>query len=506
MQEKNIIPISEDLINKSKDYIFPISIGNKIGTCFLINTLCSLTYLCINYDLISQEFIASEGEIDIIGRKIKLDKKRMIIDYKRQCIFIQIFKTDGIDEKFQLDLETDLLPDDYINIDTYLFAYYKKDNLYKRGYIPGRIVNIDNYKIFHEFNTKYLLSVSPICIVIDNKLKIIGVQLENPDFKEYKYMSYGYLLKYIFKELNIEFKENGNNIPKVEFSLNNDSLLSEFSKDKHYSFYTLEQYKNSIKDLHIKLSEYYKEQNEQNFNTHYNRINRTEYKKYLKNLYYFKNINNNQLQIFNDLEIAKNLNKILLSNDYNMINKFSYFIAGFIYVLNTYSEEVGCQFKNDGDILYTRMKFTLEDLIELDKNIEKIITFKTFLSNVTSLEHLSGKINALIMNFKNYFSFYNYDKFDTKVYIEHHYDILWKASCFSTMPHNDKIFNLFSFFKVKEVKINFEEKYSEIKLELVGKNEIFEEKFGEKGKANINYNVIYDEHRNIIQILNPNYH
>ena len=211
------------------------------------------------------------------------------------------------------------------------------------------------------------------------------------------------------------------------------------------------------------------------------------------------------MQIFNDLEIAKNLNKILLSNDYNMINKFSYFIAGFIYVLNTYSEEVGSQFKNDGDILYTRMKFTLEDLIELDKNIEKIITFKTFLSNVTSLEHLNGKINALIMNFKNYFSFYNYDKFDTKVYIEHHYDILWKASCFSTMPHNDKIFNLFSFFKVKEVKINFEEKYSEIKLELVGKNEIFEEKFGEKGKANINYNVIYDEHRNIIQILNPNY-
>ena len=48
------------------------------------------------------------------------------------------------------------------------------------------------------------------------------------------------------------------------------------------------------------------------------------------------------------------------------------------------------------------MKLSKEDLELLQNNINKIITFKNFLSQIYSLEHLSGKINAFIDYIKNY--------------------------------------------------------------------------------------------------------
>ena len=200
------------------------------------------------------------------------------------------------------------------------------------------------------------------------------------------------------------------------------------------------------------------------------------------------------------------MNKILLSNDIKKIIEFSYFISGFIYVLNTYSKEVRCKFINDRDKLYVRKKLSLEDLIKLDsisidpKEENRIITFKTFLKNVSSLMHSNGIIHSLLMDFKNYFDLSNSDRYDTKIYIEHHFSNGWETSCFSIPSQlNYKIFNLFTFFKVNEVKINFENKCAEIKLELVGKYDIFEDIFDENGKYK-NYNVQYDENLNAIII------
>ena len=64
----------------------------------------------------------------------------------------------------------------------------------------------------HQFNTKNLLFVSPICVINGDKFNIVGVQLENPKDKEYKYMSYGYLLTFILNSLNIEYSDGENNI------------------------------------------------------------------------------------------------------------------------------------------------------------------------------------------------------------------------------------------------------------------------------------------------------
>ena len=134
------------------------------------------------------------------------------------------------------------------------------------------------------------MSVAPICIYkydLKNNLEIfkaIGIQLENPEFENFKYMSYGYLLKYVLKESNIKF--DGNNLD-FEISLNSYEYLPEFIRYSKYSFYTLDEYKNSIIKFHIAISRYYKEQTIQNFNTYYNIINKPEYNTYLKNLHLF---------------------------------------------------------------------------------------------------------------------------------------------------------------------------------------------------------------------------
>ena len=146
-----------------------------------------------------------------------------------------------------------------------------------------------------------------------------------------------------------------------------------------------------------------------------------------------------------------------------------------------------------------RTKLSLDDLNELDSNVNNVITFKKFLIDVTSLEHLNGKINAFVINLNNFFNRSNTDKYDTKIYILHNYYFSWRASCFSTMPVNNKIFNLFSFFKVNEVKINYETKYAEIRLELVGKKKIFEQTIG--NNENAKFNIYYDKNQNYVEII-----
>ena len=309
-------------------------------------------------------------------------------------------------------------------------------------------------------------------------------------------MSFGFILRYILNEINIELEGS------------NDFMVHKFQKVKElkaelndFSFYTLEEYKDSLINLHIKISKYYKEQDIKNFNNIFSIINTTKYRKYSNELKLFEDIEFNNYLIRKDNEIVDILNEILLSNDYYYINLFSYFISGFIYVLNKY----GIKYQNDTDLLKTRMNMSLKDLKKLDEiankkeNKDKIITFNTFLTNVINIESLGGKIKEFF-NFKNFFKSIWKEKFDTIIYINYNFEKDWKFLCFNS--NIIMTFNLFTFFKVNDVKINFEEKCAEISLETVGKREIFEEKFYYYNAQD--YNVYYNEKDNIIEILRQN--
>lgn len=167
MKIKNIVPFREEVIIQGKDRLFLIEVQGKLGTCFFIKDSSTNIYLCINYELISPEFIKSNGVIEINEKiKIIIDKKRKIFPYKKQCLFILMDINDNITEidKYVFESEEDLNPMKFINENAYLFAFSSANSEKSCSYIPGKILNIDGYKIIHQFNTKKLLSVSPICV------------------------------------------------------------------------------------------------------------------------------------------------------------------------------------------------------------------------------------------------------------------------------------------------------------------------------------------------------
>ena len=509
MEEENYIPIKASLINIISNYIFPIEIGSQYGTCFFFQfgpDEQKQKYICINNDLLPKDLFISEKEIKINEKiKIKLNKKRKVYTFEEFCNFILIEKDDIVPDEYILDI--DLPPNNYNNSDSYLFAYSYLNNKKVIGFIPGKILDIDGYKINHQFNTKNLLSVAPICIMKNKKFKVIGIQLENPDI--YKYMSYGYLLVYILTKLNI-INANDYNISMNSFvsikDTEKNNFLTEFSKYTNYSFYTFDQYKNAIYYLHNKISKFYINQNTQDFNNAYNLVKKPKNSDYVNksNLDLFENINSNWYKIFHNDEIVYNFNEIFLKNDYNVIRDFSYFIAGFIYILNTYGEQKCSSFRNDGDMLIKTMKFTKDDLEGLKNNLNKLITFKTFLCDLNSRDQPNGKINIFVNYFLSYFSFLSFsnkEKYDTKIFIMHKFKSNWKPSCFRTEPYNHCLFNLFTFFKVIDIKIDDEKKSAEIRLENVGKKEIFEGKMWKLEKENKKFNFEYDQNENIIKLI-----
>ena len=240
-------------------------------------------------------------------------------------------------------------------------------------------------------------------------------------------------------------------------------------------FYTLEEYQKHVIKFHNLISKFYVSQTTDNFNIHYSALK--EYlaghpaftlvnNRFLDLLVYFKDQNNFSKRIKD--EIIDNLNKILSSDNLDLIENFSYFIAGLMLALYTYGTVKSCVFVNNGDVLYKRVNLNYEDVKRLESNKDNIILFKTFLKDITTLEHLHGMIykNKIDFDFvkKN-------NKFDTKINIIHSFnENSWLATCFSlsTFFFPEKIFNLFSFFKVIDVDINYDKKEVEVTLQNVG--------------------------------------
>ena len=117
---------------------------------------------------------------------------------------------------------------------------------------------------------------------------------------------------------------------------------------------------------------------------------------------------------------------------------------------------------------------------------------------MTTLEHTHGliykeKIDITLVKSDS--------KFDTKIYIIHNFDeSTWKASCInlSTMLFPEKVINLFTFFKVLIVDVDYGEKSASITLGTVGKRKILEEEI-----ANLNnkFKVQYDNYDNVIEVV-----
>ena len=427
--------------------------------------------------------------------------------------------------------------------DTYIIGY---ENYFKKDISVSKckILDIkDNYKIKLNLEDNHFLSCSPICIInqneqqIKNKIQLIGIQGEYDILEE----SHGFLLDRIINSLtdfkkapnqlfsnimnniiendinndiinNIHNNYNINNNEDLSNTIGNDNInidtninTYEMRMLQYNYFYTFDEYKKQIIKFHNLISKYYVSQNQINFNKHY-----LELKEYLSRYPSFMASNRkflDELLFFNDTknfedkvpdEMIDNLNKILSSDNLELIDKFSYFIAGLMLALYTYGEVKKCLFINNGDKLYKRVNLNYEDIKRLENNKNNIILFKTFLNNMTTMGHLQGlaykaKIDACFDKGNN--------KFDTQIYIIHNFNRdSWKAICFSlnTMFFPEKIINLFSFFKVREIDVNYNEKIAKVTLETIGIKEILEEKIAQ---YNNKFSLEYNSRENIMEVV-----
>lgn len=519
----------------------------------------NMYYLCTSAEFISKKDVESKAKFNIyLGANylgiisIKLDTQQRKIKQSKisdEFIYIQMFP------------EMDKIPKDKFltiknsNLNEYIGSNAK--NIYFIGfknYIRKEITVIDckfeelkdNYKMKINLEDNNYLGCSPLCIInqkelqTKNRFKIIGIIGQYNILKE----NHGYLLGPIVENLidfqkapnqlfnnimnNIINNDNDYNINnEINLNLNNNidltneiiddnigkgnnmvdtNIITEEIKLLQFNyFYTFDEYKKHIIKFHNLISKYYVTQTLQNYLQHYSLL-----ENYLKGYPTFANINRKFIDSLNILqnpqkfeeefpnEIIGDFNKILSSNNLELIEKLSYFIAGIMLGLNTYGIKKKCIFINNGDRLYTRVNLNYEDIKRFESNKDKVIVFKTFLNEITTLDHFQGKVYKACIDSK--FSKKN-NKFDTQIHIRHIFDEnSWKATCFSlnTTFFPEKVFNLFSFFKVKDINIDYTNKEAKVNLENVGIKEFMEERIAE---LNNHFSVNYDRNENIIEVV-----
>ena len=540
-QNNETIPL--ELINQLQYFIALIEHKNKYSTCFFINLDTTNTknpnayYLCTTSAIITEQDIESKKTFKIfLGDKyldtisIKLDKEqRKIKQFHKanQIILIQIIpEIDNIsDDKFLKLYDNDYSPYIGENAKDVYICGFKNFFTKESSVINCKIIKLkDNYKITLDSDEKNFSSCSPICIINTNDdsiFQIIGFQVEYNILQD----SHGYLFGPIINSLedftyspeeqdNIDndgFEGNEIDDEGTDGIINTNNNIStnfnneEMKKLQQNYFYTFQEYKQQVIKFHNLISKYYVAQNPTNFLNRYSILKdylkkypyfTIKYKQFLEDLQYFNDTKNFKNPIKH--EVIKNMNTILSSGNLELIQHFAYFIAGTMLAIYSYGTQAECLFVNNGDRLYKRVNLNYEDIVRFEKNINNIILFKTFLNEMTTLEHLHGQLyrTKIDTSFQK-----KLNKFDTQIFINHNFlNENWKASCISlsTFLFPEKVINLFTFFEVQKVDVNYEEKTAKITLGNVGRIKILEEQIAEKNNI---FKLEYNNFDNLMEVL-----
>ena len=518
---------SMNSINSICNSIVKIRVKGFAGTGFFIKTKIkgiNMPFLYTNYHVIEQQYVDHKETIYIsYGPKnketklsIKLDKNKRFIKCFPEPIdvtVIHILPNDNISEDKYLISDSSYLKEgyeSYIGKDCML-AGYPKNNIDKGDIFlcSGKILAIHGFEVNHDLDTKEGDSGSPICLI--NNKSVIAIHKKGNKLLN---MNYGTLIGYIQELLE---NDNGNdnrikaiNNNYVNFANNNNNT------NDNICFFTFKEYYEEFYQFHKKIANDYVNQSEYNFNGAYQLLSKYLHvyncklqknkNEFLKSLNEFKDIydKDNFKKIVFDSDFIYDINELLLSNDKVLLNKLIYFISGFMLALNKCGESLKCEYKINSK-LYHRRKMNYKELIKLKENISKIICFKIFLCDIAPLGHLQGFLYQKLIDSKEfiettYLNILDYnDKYDCKIYINYCFQESWKANCISVskgklqMP--EKIFNLFSFFKVKDVKIDENDKSAEIILDSIGKKEILEKKIWRE------YKPYYNSLENIFEAI-----
>ena len=322
---------------------------------------------------------------------------------------------------------------------------------------------------------------------------------------KYKY------LKDKYKKYNIVdiFKETRDVINKF-LNIYNEKEIRPFKMTKLITF---EDYKEKYFDRHIKISDFYGDLTVESYKKNLEEINKliNEDNKN-NNLIKEKKIVLESFQTFNIDEDLDNLNKKIIKEysshtffgdlnrwlrelNKNTFEEVAYFTSRLMYSLNQYGKDESKYYKEDGQILYRGIELDYSSLLEYERAKDKIILFTAF----TSMSE-SEKVAKNIFGF---FEVEEKEKFSVIFYVTNLYkNNSWIPTGINIQEiaklqsEKEIIYQPFSFYYVKDAKINIKEKIAEIYLETVGKKEIFEEIIKDR-----KHKVKYNKKENIIELL-----
>ena len=189
--------------------------------------------------------------------------------------------------------------------------------------------------------------------------------------------------------------------------------------------------------------------------------------------------------------IYKHFNNWLLNLNDKAYEKAGYFIGELMYKLNEYGMENNLGYKKKETIkLYRGMYINYLDALSYQIHKGKKICFQTFLSTSKEEEEAKG-FSCEYVTTKDERK--EELKFSILMEIEHNwkeglYPLCFDIKSISAIPDEEEfLFHPFTFFKIKEFSIDYENYLIKMKLKTINKKEILENKINE-GNNRIKYN------------------
>jgi serine/threonine protein kinase len=257
---------------------------------------------------------------------------------------------------------------------------------------------------------------------------------------------------------------------------------------------TYNEYLNKYKDRHFKISQFYGDLTPESYKENIKKmdllIDEEDKNKQLKKE---KDIVHNGFVTFDinkDAETLHNLiireytnnsfygdlNKWLMNSKFNSYDTIAYFTARLMYSLNSYGETNKMYFNESKNVL-RGIKVPYSSLLPYERAIGKVILLSSFTSTSQSekaARNFSGRKRAGDQ-YKNNLLF-------SVIYIiKNCYEKDWVSNGINIMQEShykkeqEILYQPFSFYFVKDVKINKENYTADIYLETIGKTEILEE-------------------------------
>ena len=195
--------------------------------------------------------------------------------------------------------------------------------------------------------------------------------------------------------------------------------------------------------------------------------------------------------------IYGDLIKWLMNPKMDWLDTIAYFTSRLMYSLNHYGEKNKMFFDKDKTTLYRGSRLPYSSLLPYIRNVGKIIIFSSFISTIET-ENVAKMFSGRDRSIQQF----NANSLFSVIYIitiNHQNDWISNGINIQNVSYfrdeKEILFQPFSFFLLKDIKINITNYTADIYLETIGKKEILEEAI-KKGKK-----IIYNKNENIMEAI-----